>query len=129
MTLTAVAALCLVGCSGSSGADPSPDSGVSGRTVVDQGCTVIRGSTPCPTEPLRARVVAIHAGSTATAGSTESDVDGRFRISLPPGQYVLHPQNLSGAPVPTAMPVPVEVRSGSYVEVTVQFDSGVRGPA
>jgi hypothetical protein len=131
MTLTTVVVLCLVcstGCAGTSREESSSDSGVSGLTVVDRGCAALRGSTPCPTEPLRARVEAVRAGSTATAGWTESDADGRFRLALAPGQYVLHPQNLSGAPVPTAMPVAVEVRSGSYVEVTLQFDSGVRGP-
>jgi hypothetical protein len=124
-------ALCLVcstGCAGTPRADPSSDSGVSGVTIVDRGCPVVRGSTPCPTEPLSARVVAVRAGSTETAGSTESDAEGRFRIAIAPGQYVLRAENLSGAPVPTAMPVAVEVPDGSYVDVTLRFDSGVRGP-
>jgi hypothetical protein len=129
MRLTTVVALCLIcaGCA-SAASGNRPDSGVSGVAVIDVGCAVVHGSA-CPTEPLRARIVAVRDGGSETAGSAESDSDGRFRITLEPGRYVLRGENLGGAPVPSAMPVEVEVPSGRYVETTVQFDSGVRGPA
>ena len=118
--------VCLSACAGSSGAAQGPDSGVSGITIVDQGCPVVRPSTPCPTHPVRAKVVAVRTGSSGTAGQVESDADGHFRMSLEPGTYVLQASNLTGAPVPTAMPTQVEVPNGSYVDVTIHFDSGIR---
>jgi hypothetical protein len=127
-TALAVCLLAAAGCADSP-ADQSAASGVSGVTTVDVGCTIVTGTTPCPTEPLRARVVAVREGSTDTAGSTESDADGRFRLALPPGRYVVRPENLTGAPVPTAMPMTVDVPDGGYVEITIAFDSGVRGQA
>jgi hypothetical protein len=71
-------------------------------------------------------VTAVPVGSSDMAGQAESDGEGRFRISLAPGRYVLQARNLTGAPVPTAMPMTVEVRSAGYVEVTIPFDSGIR---
>lgn len=118
--------LCLSACAGSSGATQDPDSGVSGVTVVDQGCTVVHPSTPCPSHPVRATVVAVRTGSSGSAGQVESDADGHFRMTLAPGTYVLRAKNLTGAPVPRAMPTQVEVPDGSYVDVTIHFDSGIR---
>lgn len=126
VTGAALCLLCLSACAGSSGAAQGPDSGVSGITLVDHGCPVLRPSTPCPTHPVRAQVVAVRAGSTETAGRAQSDSDGHFRMSLEPGSYVLQASNLTGAPVPTAMPTQVEVPNGSYVDVTIHFDSGIR---
>ncbi|HEV7900015.1 MAG TPA: hypothetical protein VGP31_19455 [Planosporangium sp.] len=60
---------------------------------------------------------------------TQSDDLGYFRVVLAPGGYVLKPENLTGAPVPTARPVPVQVSAGRFTTVSVHFDSGVRGPA
>ena len=118
--------LCLSACAGSSGAAQGPGSGVSGITLVDQGCTVVHPSTPCPSHPVRATVVAVRTGSSGSAGQVESDADGHFRMTLAPGTYVLRAKNLTGSPVPRAMPTQVEVPDGSYVDVTIHFDSGIR---
>jgi hypothetical protein len=123
--------LCLLaatGCAGTPAEQPSTGSGDSGLTTIDAGCPVVR-ATPCPTEPLRARVVALREGSTAEAGSAESDARGRFRLALAPGRYLLRPENLTGAPVPTALPITIVVPRDGFVDVTISFDSGVRGPA
>jgi hypothetical protein len=126
VTITALCLLSVGGCAGAHGARPASDSGVSGTTVVDSGCPVARGSSPCPAQPLRARVTAVPMGATAAAGEVESDGEGRFRIALDPGRYVLQARNLTGAPVPRARPITVEVRSAGFVEVTIRFDSGIR---
>lgn len=104
-------------------------SGVAGNVVVDVGCPVLEGTSPCPEVPLQARVVALRANSTERVATVETGADGRFRIPLPPGGYELHGENLTDAPVPTAMPVPVTVVDGEFAQVTVRFDSGVRGPS
>jgi hypothetical protein len=101
-------------------------SGVDGMTRVDAGCPVLRGGQTCPTHPIQARVtVTALGGNTAVAHAT-STPDGRFRVGLAPGTYVITCQNTTGAAVPTAMPVQVRVRPGQWTQVTVDFDSGVR---
>lgn len=104
------------------------DSGVVGQAVVDAGCPVLRPDSPCPQHPVRARITVTRAGSGEVAASVETDAQGQFRIPLPAGTYLLHPANVTSAPVPRAGVVRVTVEAGRYRQVRIQFDSGVRGP-
>ena len=92
--------------------------------MVDGGCPVYSDASPCPTKPIPAHITASTAGGVVGRGT--SDADGRFRISLPPGSYVLQAVNLSGGLFPRSAPVNVTVRSGGYTAVTVSFDSGIQ---
>ncbi len=124
----------VVGCAGSGGGtEPEVSasavgSGVRGVAVVDAGCPVLEHASTCPQMPLRARIVALRAGTTERVVTVETDPDGAFRFSLAPGAYQIQGENLTGAALPTAMPVPATVRANEYTHVTVVFDSGVRGP-
>ncbi|MEV0804874.1 carboxypeptidase-like regulatory domain-containing protein [Micromonospora sp. NPDC050200] len=104
----------------------SSDSGIEGRTTVDGGCPVIRDNSPCPDAPLSARLTVTRQGFDVPVASTTSDSDGRFRLPLPPGRYVVHPSNLTGGIHPAAAPIEVQVSSGAYTTVTVPFDTGIR---
>jgi hypothetical protein len=55
-----------------------------------------------------------------------SAADGRFRVDLPPGRYILDPGEPRLVSDPRAEPVPVTVEPGRYTSVVVRFDSGVR---
>jgi Carboxypeptidase regulatory-like domain len=103
-----------------------PDSGIAGTTVVDGGCPVVRLDSPCPDRPLRAVLVVVNAVTGAQVASTTSDQDGRFRLALPPGRYVIRPESFNGAPLPRAAPVTVDVPAGRFASVTIRFDSGIR---
>jgi hypothetical protein len=130
--LAGAAAGALMSCAGTAAPDPSHpvvESGIQGVTLVDQGCPVLRGSSPCPERPLSARVVVTKAESGVVVAQSRSDDRGRFRVGVVPGSYVLRAENLTGAAVPTAAPVPVHVVAGRFTAVSVHFDSGVRGPA
>lgn len=130
--LIAAVVAVVAGCAAGPGAgEPGSgaSSGVEGVTVVDEGCPIQHGTAPCPERPLRARIVVVRQGSSDVVARTESDGAGRFRVPLRPGRYLLRPENLTGAPVPWARPVDVEVRAGAFSNLTVPFDSGVRGPA
>ena len=78
---------------------------------------------PCPDLPYQA-FIQVRRPWGGTVTRTRSGVDGRFRVGLPPGRYVLHPE--SGNPFPVAGEVDVEVQRGIYTEVTLTFDSGIR---
>jgi hypothetical protein len=101
-------------------------SGVEGTTRVDAGCPVLHAGQTCPQRPIQARIVVTAPGRTAVVTNVTSGQDGRFRIPLAPGPYILTGQNTTGAPVPTAMPVHVRVQPDGWTQVTVDFDSGVR---
>ena len=50
--------------------------------------------------------------------------DGRFRVGLRPGHYVLVPE--SGDPFPVTSEQEVDVAAGVYSEVVISFDTGIR---
>ena len=102
--------------------------GVQGTALVDEGCPVLPVGSQCPQRPLRARVIVLDSKGTEIARTDTSDT-GKFVVPLAAGDYVLQGQNLTGAPLPSATPVPATVRDGALTSVTINFDSGVRGPA
>jgi len=123
----AIAALALgvSGCGQASHETAAQPSGIRGKITVDIGCPTIT-STPCPRVPLQARLLIYSHGTHHRVAHGESDKDGFFRISLPPGRYEIQPMNITGAPVPTAHPVNVTVRARTWTSLRILFDSGVR---
>lgn len=119
--------LLLAGCGSGSGAAPS-DTGVAGRTVVDVGCPVQRADTGCPQRPVRAKITVTRPDATDVVAAGDTDAQGRFRIALPAGTYVLHPVNAANAALPRAAAVRVTVQAGGMRQVVISFDSGVRSP-
>lgn len=94
--------------------------------MVDGGCPVIRDNSPCPDQPLPALLTVTRPGSDTPVATATSGPDGRFRLPLAPGDYVLHPSNLTGGIHPAAVPIDIRVTSGGYTTITVPFDSGIR---
>jgi hypothetical protein len=94
--------------------------------MVDRGCPMTRDSSPCPDKPLAARLTVTRTGSARTVATATSDSRGYFRIPLPPGDYVVRPENLTGSVVPIAQPLTVTVDTGRFTTVTIPFDSGIR---
>lgn len=100
--------------------------GIKGLTIVDGGCPMIKTSSPCPDKPLAAHLTVTKVGSDQPVANVDSDHNGGFQIPLPPGDYTLHPANLTGALHPAASPITVHVQDSRYTIVTVPFDSGIR---
>ncbi|MEJ3744155.1 carboxypeptidase-like regulatory domain-containing protein [Actinomycetes bacterium KLBMP 9797] len=96
--------------------------------TVDTGCPVLEaGVSSCPRVPQQAEIAVFAADSGKPITTVRTGEDGRFAIDLPPGSYELRGKNVSGQPFPTAMPVPVVIDPGQYAEISLEFDSGVRG--
>lgn len=119
-----VIAVCTAAILGSCVTEPA-NSGIKGHVTVDAGCPEIKDSTPCSQIPLPARI-SIRNISGTTVRETTSNDQGEFQLEIPAGTYELHAENLSGAPLPYAPPQHVVIEAGSYTEVNVAFDSGVR---
>ena len=66
------------------------------------------------------------ASGRVVAAFHERREDGRFRVDLPPGRYVLDPGEPLLVDEPRADKMTIGVETGRYTEVTVRFDSGIR---
>jgi hypothetical protein len=94
--------------------------------VIHGGCPVIRAESPCPDRPVRARLNFLDAATGNVAATVDSDADGGFVVSLPPGRYLLRTGQMSGAPPHRPTPATVTVQPGRYTTVTIRLDSGIR---
>jgi hypothetical protein len=100
--------------------------GITGVTVVDGGCPVIRLDSPCPDRPIQARLDITQTDSGKEVAIVDTDASGHFHIALPPGRYDVHAANPSGAPMPRAAALTTTVEPGRYTTLTIRFDSGIR---
>ena len=127
----AVAALVLLGACGSSGDgddDASPVSAVVGRVALGPQCPVEVEGQPCPDQPASGVQVTVAGpsstdplslGATVATGTTGDD--GRFRIEVPPGSYVV-----TAAAGMSCDVIAVTVGEGAEVTVDVTCDTGIR---
>jgi hypothetical protein len=102
---------------------PALDSGISGLTVAGPQCPVQVAGQPCPPKPVSAHVAVQDAAGHELA-TFVSDAQGRYRVALPPGDYVLVSGGDSG--LPFLKPVQVMVVAGRYVELQLMLDTGIR---
>jgi len=66
-------------------------------------------------------------GGRAGVRSVRSAGDGRFRVSLPPGAYVVQALPRAGSPFPRSPPPRrVQVHPGRFTVITIIYDTGIR---
>lgn len=123
LALILTLATLLVGCAKSVSA-PS-DSGITGIALLGPTCPVERVGTPCPDEPMAGAQILVKRGGETVATVTTGD-DGRFRVELDPGEYVLEPVSPSETGLPFGKPMNVRVEANAFTDVQVLFDSGIR---
>ena len=98
-------------------------SGIEGRALAGPQCPVIVEGSPCPDLPWEGTVVVadVSAGDEFTV---ETGADGRFRLPLAPGSYVLSIR--AGSSPSSAKPQTILVESGSFTDVVISVDTGIR---
>jgi len=103
---------------------PTPrGSGIEGQVLLGPMCPVVQQGQECPDQPYQATVtVTDRNGSQITQFQT--DDQGRFQVSLVPGDYILHPESPNGLPFAGDQSFVVE--TGKYTQLTVHYDSGIR---
>ena len=109
----------------SDGSPASNNSGVEGLVLIGPTCPAAQSGTECPDQPFEANLTILDLDGEEVAQG-KSDADGIYRISLPPGEYVLVPEQPIPDIPPFASPIEFEVAPGEYVELDVLYDSGVR---
>ena len=118
----AAMAVILVGCSSPS---PPADTGVEGIVTIGPMCPVVQVEQPCPDQPYAARLTVANPFGKIFTRAT-ADADGRFRIPLPGGDYLLEAGAADGRPFPASASHPFSVREGVWTRLDVTLDSGIR---
>jgi hypothetical protein len=103
---------------------PAPtDSGIEGQVFIGPMCPVVQAGQACPDQPYQA-VLTVNSPQGGKIVQVQADKDGRFKIPLAPGEYVLHPES------PNTMPFAREqsfvVEQGKFTQTVVNYDSGIR---
>ena len=126
-TVGALLALAVAGC-GAASANP-PASGLTGRVVAGPTCPVERvpPDPRCAPRPLAATLRITRADGRGPVVVAHSRADGRFRVRLAPGGYVIAAQARRGSPFPRPpAPLRARVHAGRYAAVTITYDTGIR---
>ena len=123
MTLVASLGIAAYGCDPSELLRPDAPQGIAGIALLGPLCPVQSENDPCPDRPYQV-FITVRKANRERITRIRTGEDGRFRVGLEPGPYILDPE--SGDPFPTGSEVEVEVVAGTYSEVTVSFDTGIR---
>ena len=99
------------------------EQGIAGIALRGPICPVDSDDEACADQPYQAWIDIRDEGGRRIVRLRTGD-DGRFRVGLVPGRYLLFPE--SGDPFPLAVEMEVEVGSGAFTDVTVWFDTGIR---
>jgi len=99
------------------------DSGVQGQVFIGPICPVVQVGQECPDQLYQA-VLTVNNLKGERIVQIQTDEEGRFKIPLEPGEYILHPES------PNALPFAQEqefmVEDGKFTQLKVIYDSGIR---
>ncbi|HEV2950769.1 MAG TPA: carboxypeptidase-like regulatory domain-containing protein [Actinomycetota bacterium] len=98
-------------------------SGIRGQALSGPHCPVEVEGSPCPDLPWEGTVIA-KGTETGEEFTVETDAEGRFELPLEPGSYEV--SIVSESSPPFAKPQTVAVDPGSFTEIIVSVDTGVR---
>ena len=112
---------------GSGGGILPYQSGIRGTVMMGPTCPVERDPPDpnCADKPLSTTVAIYRASNRTNAFAVlQSDKEGKFSASLPPGAYVVTAGGESM--LPRCNPVEISVGPSSYVTTTISCDTGIR---
>ena len=103
---------------------PTPKgSGIEGQVLIGPMCPVVQQGQECPDQPYQATLT-VNSPNGVQIAQFQTDEQGRFKVSLAPGEYILHPESPNA--LPYASDRPFTVASGQYTQIAVHYDSGIR---
>ena len=103
---------------------PTPrGSGIEGQVLLGPMCPVSQQGQGCPDQPYQATLTVTSLNGVQIT-QFQSDEQGRFQVSLVPGEYNLHPESPNGLPFAGDQSFIVE--TGQYTQITVHYDTGIR---
>jgi len=99
------------------------DSGIEGQVLIGPMCPVVQEGQECPDQPYQAAIT-VNSLNGGKIVQVQTDEQGRFKIPLAPGEYILHPESPNGIPYASEQTFIVE--AGKFTQIIVNYDSGVR---
>jgi len=80
----------------------------------------------CAPRPLQASIIVWNADRSEQVLQFTTDEQGQFRVPLAAGDYYVDPHG-SGSPFPVPPnPFPVTVSQNNYVQLEINYDTGIR---
>lgn len=103
---------------------PQPlNNGIEGTVTIGPMCPVMQEDVPCPDQPYQAALTVLStSGEKVTQFQT--DENGRFRVELAAGDYVLHPESSNS--LPFVADIPFTVNEHKFTLLEISYDSGIR---
>jgi hypothetical protein len=106
---------------------PQGESGIEGQTVISPARPGPQREGDPGSAPYQTTLVVLSAGNGHEVARIETGSDGRFRVSLPPGEYRIGPApEQQRRRFPRGGEQTVKVTPGRFIRVTLEFDSGLR---
>ncbi|MEK6302152.1 MAG: carboxypeptidase-like regulatory domain-containing protein [Acidobacteriota bacterium] len=106
---------------------PQGESGVEGQAVISPAHPGPTRQGDSSSAPYQTTLVVLSTGDGREMARVQTGSDGRFRISLPPGEYTIGlPPDQQRRKFPRGEEQTVKVLPGKFTNVTINFDSGMR---
>lgn len=101
------------------------NSGIEGQVLLSPTSPVVSSDKPRTDKPYKAKLKILNQDREEIF-QTDTDDEGRFKIALEPGEYIISPvaPNLNRPPYPEEQKI--IVKSNEFTKVTVLFDTGIR---
>ncbi len=102
------------------------NTGVEGQVLIGPTCPVVQQGKECPDKSYQATLTVLDSSGIREIARFQTDADGRFRLPLAPGNYILHPETPENLPMPIAPEQNFTVTEGRFAQISVVYDSGIR---
>jgi len=99
------------------------DSGLEGQVFIGPMCPLVGPGQECPNQPYEA-ILTINSAEGGRITQVQTDQQGRFRLALKPGKYILHPESSNAMPFSAEQSISIE--AGRFTQLLVKYDSGIR---
>lgn len=100
------------------------DSGIDGWITAGPACPVMQVGVPCSDQPYPGTLSFLTEHGRIPAGRVTASTDGYYRISLPPGNYIIDPE--SPGALPSGTELVVAVLPHKFTRQDIVYDTGIR---
>lgn len=110
------------------------DSGIEGKVLLGPMSAVVNPDKPVADKPYKATINILNT-SREQVTQFETEKDGRFKVALEPGEYIISPISPNAPQTPGSLQIPkppypeeqkVTVTPGEYAQIIVRYDTGIR---